>query len=369
MLDTAAEAPETPKVSLPMFLNLGCAPLLGKTFSRNTPLMPDVDYSDFPQYTAHLTALLPESAVMFPRISGVATVSTENFPFLRILLQHSLPLKEASSLVRDFIHPNNDQNYEQKHKDVIAKLTHPTSFRLAMIIEQFKGTHTNLLTPNSIWPYCHPSLIQYFGLWLALLDSNNYLIALYTMLAITASHPGLLNDHNSLVSPPSRHSSYSIDRFYAIGPAKWLFLLTQVVGAALLPTLDNDNIMQLSSSIRQAIQDAPWLNTPNASRFTDGPKAQKIWSETVAILKNLADSHINTCNAFTASQTDGFPLANGLSTQATPQEIKALRFWFEIETMAHKIQQHGHSAVSYQEVADLFAEHGLDFHTHKAPSA
>ena len=360
-----AEAPGEPKARFPLFLNLGCAPLLGKSFPEVTPLIPCLDYSDFPKYTAHLAALLPHTPeVTFPNIC-VDAIRTENFPFLRLLLQHSLPLKEANEVCRTL----EPLTYEAKHKHTIDQLTHAQGFRIAALFAHFENEPSILTHPKNIWTRCHPSLIQYFGLWLALLERNDYESALRKLCYITKINPELLNEYSSLVSQSSQQSEYSVDRFYAIGPAKWLFLLTQVVGAALLIDLDYDNIMQLSSSVRQAIQDAPWLSTPTASRFKDGAKVSQAWTETVTIIKNLADSHINVINACEKSKQNGFPLADGPSSQATPKEIKALRFWFEIEAMAHKIQQHGHTAVSYQEVADLFAEHGLAFHTQDAPSA
>ena len=250
----------------PLFLNLGCAPLLGKTFTKNTPLMPDVDYSDFPTYTKHLAALYPNTpAITFPNIGcDDLSVCTPNFSFIRLLLQHSLPLKQANRVCQTLDSLNNERN---KHIiDVIDNITHSTSLGLAIMIAQLEGDHTTRLAPKTVWTCCAPSLVNYFGLWLASLTHNDYAGALFTLLGITKKNPGILEAQSSLISQPDHHVN-SIDRFYARGPAKWLFLLTQVLGAALLPKLVDDNSMQLASSIRQAIQNAPWLSTPTASRF------------------------------------------------------------------------------------------------------
>ena len=96
-------------------------------------------------------------------------------------------------------------------------------------------------------------------------------------------------------------------------------------------------------------------------------KPLTLGSKPFSIFRTFAQPPVNTI-VFYPPETPLVIKEGGTPTTTTPPGLRAIVFWTNIQAMANKIKKEGHTSVSYQDVADLFAEHHLDFDTVKAPT-
>ena len=336
-----------------LFLNLGCAPFIFKIRCPYTRMFPNPPLTWFTTYTTHLTNQLPHTTnIKMPEFAATRDLSSK--AYLCTFIRHHLPLKQANTLCamnpKDYP-PLYANDYSPIYDTIVPDGTpYSLSLRLLVLAEQLKRRH-----PTPVWLEAHPSLIQFFGPYITMLDSANAKQSSGAALSfITRSieqMSNILNNQNNFL-PNDYILLNAIDHFYAYGPTRWLFLLTQVLGATLYAQLEERGVQELSRTTKQAILQASWPNQPNFSRFVNTWEASDVWERAFQAIKDFNQSDDKPF--LPPAHTPIVLKKSGKPTQATDQGIRALLFWQAIETMANKIQKHGYTAVSYQEVGDLW---------------
>ena len=345
-----------------LFLNLGCAPFICSTSSIYARALPSLSMPWFATYIDHLIKQRPDIATLtIPQLLGKKLVSSD--AYIRAFLLHHLPLVEANSL---YIATKND--YSILYKAIPDNQPYSLALRLTALAKSLKEAANNPATP--VWLNAHPSLIQFFGPSITLNSNNAGQWGYYSIDSvgdIIEKMPDILNEDDFF---PETHTTLdnAVDHFYAYSPARWLFLLTQVVGTALYSKLKGRSVQEMSGFIKRAIQSAPWPNQPDFAQFESTQQASEIWSHALHICKNFPQ--VSLPSEVLLPPQKPLVLKKGRTpTKASTQGLRALLFWKTIQTMANNIKKHGHTAVSYQEVADLFEAHGLAFHTQEAIDA